>query len=150
MTQHTGPHVSRRSQSLTPWYEHLDRFEQAWKSGKPPRIDEFLRSALGASPATDERTRRLLQEELVKIDLECRWRRARETAEQHRSEASGGERPPHPILEDYVRHYPEVGPLERLPIGLILEEYRVRSRFGRRPESDEYFARFPHLKSVLP
>src|SRR5262245_39038127 len=98
--------------------EVLYRFDQAWLSGVAPRIDEFL-PAEGAA-------RRELLEELVKIDLECRWRLA-----------APGE--PRPRLEDYATRYPE---LLRPSVGLIAEEYQVRRRWGDRPAHDEYAARF--------
>ena len=48
-----------------------DRFEEAWRDGRQPRIEEFLGTdALDKGPP---RLRELLIE-LVKIDLEYRWR----------------------------------------------------------------------------
>ncbi len=44
----------------------LDRFEQAWQGGAPPSIKDFL-------PAGRPGRRRALYE-LIKIDLEYRWR----------------------------------------------------------------------------
>src|SRR5262245_29140172 len=47
------------------WERLLDDFDAAWRTGTPPRIDDIL-------PAGGNR--RELLEELIKIDLECRWR----------------------------------------------------------------------------
>jgi tRNA A-37 threonylcarbamoyl transferase component Bud32 len=107
----------------------LDRFELAWQTGVPPAIEAFLPPALSA--------RRTLLHELVKIDLEYRWRQA----------------PPHasgPRLDDYVRRLPRLGSPRRLPIELIAEEYRVRQRWGDRPDHAEYIGRFPRHAAELP
>src|SRR5262245_66063243 len=78
----------------------MDRFGQAWRNGPPPRIDEFL----AAVPAGGAR-RRLL-EELIMLDLECRWR----------NRASVGQ----PwLLEDYLAQYGELGSLQQLSTELI-------------------------------
>src|SRR5262245_9364708 len=67
----------------------LIQFDRAWQSGTPPRLDDFL------SPASDPARRQLL-EELIKIDLECRWCRS---AQRSNDPAN---RPLH--LEDYIAH----------------------------------------------
>jgi tRNA A-37 threonylcarbamoyl transferase component Bud32 len=116
----------------------LARFEDAWHNpGPPPRIDEFVKS-LAANPPTSDAARRDFLEELVLIDLECRWRR--ETAAKG---ALGAHFPcVRPRLEDYVAHYLDLGALSRLGVDLISEEYRVRHRWGDRPSHAEYAARF--------
>src|SRR5262249_52052680 len=48
----------------------------------------------------------------------------------------------HPRLEDYVAHCPDLGALSRLGVDVISEEYRVRHRWGDRPNHAEYAARF--------
>src|SRR5262249_3471563 len=50
--------------------------------------------------------------------------------------------PRRPLLEDYVRSLPQLGPPAQLPVDLIIEEYRVRHRWGDRPGHAEYAARF--------
>src|ERR1041384_6150452 len=86
----------------------LNQFEDNWQKGAPSRIEAFL-SRAGPS------ARRGLLEELVKIDLEYRWRSAPTSGDPW-------------ALEEYVKRYPELGPLERVAIELIGEEYRVRRR----------------------
>lgn len=105
----------------------LDAFDAAWQTGVPPRLDEFLARARGAA-------RRPLLDELVKVDLEYRWRVAIPD-----NDAIGS----HPRLEAYLRRFPELGPAERLSVPLIAEEYRVRHWWGDRPERQEYNQRFP-------
>jgi serine/threonine protein kinase len=112
----------------------LCRFDEAWQRGTAPPIGDFLSgSAFASEPA-----RRHLLEELIRIDLEYRWRRP--------TDATGSGRTPSPErlrLEDYVSRYPQLGPLGQLGIELIGDEYRVRQRWGDRPEPAEYRARFP-------
>ena len=67
--------------------------------------------------------------ELIKIDLENRWRRG--TPDQ-----------PRPVLEDYAGRYPELGPPADLPADLIEEEYWARHCWGDRPPQADYRARF--------
>jgi serine/threonine-protein kinase len=99
----------------------VEQFEEAWQTGRPPRLGDFL----AFSPAGEQRA--LLLEELVKVDLECRW--------------SLGT-PERPRLEDYAARFPELGRPERLAVELIGEEYRVRQRWGDHPSHAEYIGRF--------
>jgi serine/threonine-protein kinase len=101
-------------------HEVCERFETAWRSGNVPGIDDFL-------PAGSHRREVLL--DLVRIDLEQRWR-------QHGR--AGG--PAVPRLEEYRQRFPE---LADLPDELIGEEYLVRHWLGDRPRQDEYLTRFP-------
>lgn len=107
----------------------LDRFEQAWQGPALPRIEEFFPPSVAA-----DGNRRTLLEELVKIDLECRWQRS----------GRGGPEPWR--LEEYLRRYPE---LIGLSIDLVGEEYRVRYLWGDRPSHVDYGSRFPQLGPAL-
>ncbi len=106
----------------------LDRFDQAWQSGVPPAIEDFLPVRRGG--------RRRALRELVKIDLEYRWKQ------------SASADPP-PRLEDYVARLPRLGSPWRMPLDLICEEYRVRQRWGDRPDHAEYARRFPQHGAAL-
>src|SRR5262249_28875478 len=79
---------------------------------------------------------------LVKIDLECRWRLFRRGS--HKGKAGP------PRLENYVQRLRELG---RPGLELIGEEYRVRQRWGDRPDHSDYLKRFAHhgarLKETL-
>jgi tetratricopeptide (TPR) repeat protein len=112
----------------------VEQFDRAWRSGSRPRLESFL------PPHTPNRTRRDVLAELVKIDLEYCWRGP--------GHEDVGERE-RPRLEDYVERYPELGPLERLPLELIGEEYRVRRRWGDRPSREEFAARFAKENTAL-
>src|SRR5689334_19798692 len=106
----------------------LDRFDGAWRGPTPPRIDEFLPPAPGGARARDAALRRDRLEELIKIDLEYRWRlepddRAGRSAPGSGGSGPGGDPlPARPILEDYLAVYHELGPPERLSPALIAEE----------------------------
>ncbi|MEX2026200.1 MAG: hypothetical protein WEH44_02850, partial [Pirellulaceae bacterium] len=113
----------------------IARLENAWRSGRKPAIAAILRDAVEAGTESDLRE---LAIELVKVDLEYRWRAAQ--ARGRRSALK---------LEAYAGRLPVLGPVAQLPLDLIAEEYRVRRRFGDSPEAQEYFARFAHPRSEL-
>lgn len=70
--------------------------------------------------------RLMLLANFVARDLSHRW--------------AGGERP---RLEDYLARYPELGPRDKLPPALILEEHRCRLRAGEPVDVEQYRDRFP-------
>jgi serine/threonine-protein kinase len=118
----------------------LSQFDQAWWDGEQPRIEDFCPPsalAAGMDPA-----RRTLLEELIKIDLEHRWRQAPQLG-------STSATPEQARLEDYVGRFPELGPLDRLPAELIAEEYRARHFWGDRPAYEEYATRFARQAAQL-
>ncbi|HTU17839.1 MAG TPA: protein kinase, partial [Gemmataceae bacterium] len=112
----------------------LYAFEQAWQAGDRPPIETLLAQLPLGDPAADSAQRRLL-EEMVKIDLEYRWRGSAFPGDD--------ELPARPLLEDYLLRFASLGPLERLSPELIGEEYRVRRLWGDRPDAQNYYARFP-------
>src|SRR5262249_35901391 len=109
----------------------LEDFEEAWQSGVPPSIEQFLR------PVADAAARRELLVKLIRIDLDNRWRRVL-TAQSSSSRVSFDRL----HLADYVQRFPELGPLEKLPPELIADEYWVRRCWGDHPGHEEYLARF--------
>src|SRR5687768_12660041 len=126
--------------------EILERFDSAWQDGRKPLIAHYLPSP-DSSTESDPYARRHLLEELIKIDLEYRWRRRRRSKATHRGMSTIKDKarelkrkrlPARPHLEDYVRQFQELGSLEDLPVGLIAEEYRVRARWGDKPGHDVY------------
>jgi hypothetical protein len=116
----------------------VDRFESAWQSGTPPEIEAFLPAGPADTPS--------FLHELVKIDLEYRWRRPEQGAPGRRRR---GPYPDRPRLEFYVKRIPRLGSLQQLPVDLIAEEYRVRWCWGDRPGQEEYAARFPGYGALL-
>src|SRR5947207_806923 len=88
-----------------------DEFYQAVTTGGDPGDwDRFL---AGLTPGL----RLAVLHELIIIDLARRWER--------------GDRP---VVEEYVRRFPEIGPVEELAPALILEEHRCRLRAGEKPD----------------
>src|SRR5262249_11141978 len=69
-------HIAPTLQNAWDGISHArERFEQAWQSGTVPGISDFL--AIGASGGIDaDVAQRTLIVELIKVDLEQRWRRA--------------------------------------------------------------------------
>ena len=114
--------------------QSVDPFEAAWQLGVPPTITDFL-------PSADESHaggRLATLQELVCIDLEYRWRR------------DGRKRGARTwTLEDYAREFSELGSLSATPLPLIAEEFRVRHRFGDRPQLEAYRSRWPERWSEL-
>src|SRR5262249_30064691 len=123
----------------------LDRFDRAWHDNAVPRLDEFLSQFSSAPQGTEAEARRTFLEELIKIDLEYRWRRSLPEASADRGHGLKWR----PLLEDYVEHCAELGPASRLPIALIVEEYRVRKEWGDDPAQADYLARFGPQASQL-
>jgi serine/threonine protein kinase/formylglycine-generating enzyme required for sulfatase activity len=97
----------------------LSRFERAWQGSGRADLGDFL---AGHGP----RLGPVVFLELVKSELEIRWRR--------------GERP---LVEEYLRHYPALGADPGLWAPLLAEEYRIRQQHADRPPLDEYRERFP-------
>jgi tetratricopeptide (TPR) repeat protein len=136
----------------------LNDFEEACQSGTPPTIEEFLDAAPPGLAAAGGGRREAL-EELVKIDLEYRWRLA--VSRTLFLGRAGDRRSPAPAwpdaaglslqprLEDYLACFPDLGPTERLSPDLIVEEYRVRRLCGDLPPHAEFFRRFPRQSDML-
>jgi serine/threonine protein kinase len=77
-------------------------------------------------PAPDAPHRRAVLSELIKTELEARYRRHEGLP-----------------LEEFLKLYPELGGRDDLPASLVYEEYRVRRLHGDRPELATYRDRFP-------
>jgi serine/threonine protein kinase len=96
-----------------------DRFEAAWRGAEAVELEQFL-------PAPGHPLRPVALQELIKTDLEMRWRRGR------------GLR-----LEDYLGKFPELGSARALPSQLVYEEFRVRRLHDKTFDPAEYQERFP-------
>jgi len=129
-------------------------FEEAWSDGTAPDLAEFL------SDDSHQDLQCTILNELVKLDLEYRWRQGSSTTS---NDTADGRNQPHAstvdldslslsecwLLEQYLQHYPQLGSSHDLPLPLILEEYRVRQRWGDRPAHQNYLQRFAQHKNVL-
>jgi serine/threonine protein kinase/formylglycine-generating enzyme required for sulfatase activity len=102
--------------------ELVGRFESAWQTaasaGETVDLREFV-------PSEDDPLRRAALLELIKTDLEIRWRQG-----------------PGVTLEYYLERFPELGGAEAVAPDLIYEEYRIRQLYGDRPPLDSYRALF--------
>src|SRR5262245_52152073 len=77
----------------------VERFEAAWQSGVWPAIAAFLPPAQPGRVPADDAACRALFHELIKIDLEYRWRRGDQLKDS-------GVLPRQPRLEHYVALLP--------------------------------------------
>jgi serine/threonine protein kinase len=126
----------------------LERFDVAWRSESPPRIESFWAAV---RPVIPEPQRLPVLVELTKLDLEYRWRRSA-TRTQPLEEGSGNlpsAVPLCPRLDDYATCLPELGSPVSWPLDLIAEEYRVRRRWGDPATLAEFSQRFPHGGTAL-
>lgn len=95
------------------------RFEAAWQQAETADLASFL-------PPPGNPLRRVALLELIKTDLEARWRR---------NQIIG--------VEAYLEKFPELGNVTVLAPQLIYEEYRVRHLYGDKPALAGYERRFP-------
>ena len=106
------------------------RFEKAWRLHGPCEIDDYLGHPFErASPA-----RPLARG----VDL----RRSGISLAKSRRRRTGH-------AGDYVEQFPELISLDRLPLELIGEEYRVRRRWGDRPSPAEFLSRFHERREQI-
>lgn len=107
--------------------QRLYAFDQSWQNGAVPNIRDYF--PLNATDCGNQAGRDYLAE-LVKIDLEYRWRRKPATGNPW-------------ALEEYVAQFPELGAVHELPIDLIAAEYLARRQQGADASHAAYCARFP-------
>lgn len=128
----------------------LDDFDQQWRREEgAPVLEEFLRKA--GIPRDEQAT---VLPELVAIDMEYRWRHAErcatgaEATETANLAAAADQDTlqeltrPCPQLEDYARRWPELLHNGVPPADLIAEEFRIRHRWGDRPDESVFVQRF--------
>jgi serine/threonine protein kinase/WD40 repeat protein len=102
----------------------VERFETAWDTGTPPRIEDFL--------TADPARRVPLLVELIHVDLERRLTRG---------EAAR--------VEAYLERFPELSGDRDFVLGLIEREYEQRARRNDRIGPEEYVGRFPQYQAEL-
>lgn len=106
--------------------ERMDALVKAWKSGATVELQKFL-------PARDDPDRRTNLIELIKTDLECRWRHGQAV-----------------VLDFYLeKFHDELEGAHALPVSLIHWEYCVRQKYGDQPPLVQYHARFPGQYDAL-
>lgn len=103
----------------------VEAFMGAWEVAEaPPAIDQYL-------PSQETTLRRMTLVELIKVDLEHRWKKKLQ---------------PRP-LESYLTDFPELA--TNLPVDLIYEEFHIRRQAGDVISTDECLARFPEQAREL-
>lgn len=136
----TGP--SSSGESALDVLPILERFEEAWQGAVPPLIEGFLPFAVSVDGPLSQRH---VLAELIKIDLDYRWR----PENKAKIGAGAGGLPARPCLEDYVKKFFELGSSGGIALDLVSEEYRVRRGAGETPPLLSYQQRFPHLAAQL-
>ena len=109
----------------------VDRFAAAWESHFSQQQAEPC--AADFVPTGEPAFVRLALVELLKLDLEFRWRFRRS---------------PRPV-EDYAAEFPQLGPHDQWPVDLIHEELQARMQAGEQVTEEEIRARFPHQAAAL-
>src|SRR5262245_17152547 len=102
----------------------LRRFEEAWKRGERPSIDDYL--------PREPQERLPLLAELVHLDLE------------YRLKAGDAMR-----VEAYLQRYPELARDQRQALDLINAEYKLRGRHEPDLTPAPYLERFPQFQAAL-
>ena len=102
-----------------------EQFEAAWNRGPFPEITDFL-------PAESQPERQTALLELIRIDLEYRWRAANQDAAQTDPWT----------LATYRESFPELTDADVSSAGLLVEEYRVRRRWGDQPDPAEFLSAY--------
>src|SRR5262245_55839943 len=121
----TGTVPWPRSDDWLALRDAVKRFEDAWRQGLRPAIDDYL------PPDSPPRTQVLI--ELVHIDLELRLK-AGEVAR----------------VEEYLTRYPKLAEDKHIALGLIAAEHELRRRQEPGLALDEYLRRFPQHRAELP
>jgi serine/threonine protein kinase len=99
--------------------------EDAWQKTGNVDLAQLL-------PPANDPLRAAVLREFVKTEMEIRWRKGSGWA-----------------LEEYLRKFPELGPVAAPPAELVYEEYRVRQRYGDHPLLGSYKERFPAVYEEL-
>ncbi|MFO0876195.1 MAG: serine/threonine-protein kinase [Gemmataceae bacterium] len=113
------------SDAFDPSLSLLERFDRAWQQHGYPDLTSYL-------PGHDDPARRSTLLDLIRIDLEYRWK----------SENGC-------LIEEYLARHPEVAADPDALVELIAWEYELRQRLESAPTVDEYARRFPQLAEQL-
>ncbi|MDM4016849.1 serine/threonine-protein kinase [Roseiconus lacunae] len=108
----------------------LETCLEAYLDATPDDSPDFLRQFL---PESNVETKRFLLNELIKLDMASR------------AETDG--RPPR--IESLLEHFPDVMPLDRVPLDLVMEEIQLRRDVGETPQAEDYQGRFPQHHEII-
>ncbi len=123
----TGLSFETGSETFRLLADQVGQFVDAWSLAErdgSPSIHDFL--------PVDKKLRMLVLIELIKVDLECRWR------EWNLPKS----------LCEYVEEFPELD-ARKLPSDLIYEEYHLRCEAGLQITPEEVLAEYPNRAETL-
>ncbi len=107
--------------------EHLTAFIEAWEThDTPPQIRDYL-------PPDAPGVAQFALVELIKADLEFRWKRDCEPL----------------TIEQYAAQFPALRGERGLPCDLIVEEFLVRRQLGQVHKKEDYLLRFSDQAKTL-
>ncbi|MDB5337402.1 MAG: tetratricopeptide repeat protein [Planctomycetaceae bacterium] len=106
--------------------EFVEVYDRAWRTGTVPVLGEFL-------PERDHPMYSEVLCELVRVDLELRWRQGCPLS-----------------LDDYCRAYPELGDDPQALAEVAFEEYRVRRHAGAEVTPGDYADKYQMATSGWP
>ncbi len=106
-----------------------DDFERLWARGDRPCIENFV--------ATVDESNAELLVELMRVDLHYAWKTY---------DPAGGNA--QPTLEERLCRFPMLRRRERL-IPLIVDEFRVRQKFGDAPDYPRFLLSYPEIAEEL-
>ena len=123
--------------------EALDRFDELWRSGRPPQLAEFVES-LPIKPGAP------VVAELVAIDLEYRWKTAgSETVNQFSPQSvAEDDLSLCPRVTDYAQRWPELAADRATLEWLAAEEFRAQLRWGSAPDEAEFVRSYGDSSSL--
>ena len=127
-------------------FDLCDEFEDSWAIDEHDAVRSFVDRLPSGNPT---RTELLL--ELVKLDLELRWRHAQiafTEAFVHGEHEAGTKIPLRPRVEFYTAEFPELQTNGELWRQLINHEYIVRHTYGDQPSIDSFVVRFPQCHQL--
>jgi len=115
------------AQSATTWVgqtlglvaDKVAALAAAWQSGRPVSLAELL-------PTSEDSARQFALVELIKVDLEYRWRRNQPKR-----------------IEDYCEEHPDLLTPADIPVDLLVVEHQIRIENGNHVSAEEYRRRFP-------
>jgi eukaryotic-like serine/threonine-protein kinase len=126
------PHQSGNGAAHPPDADQLlERFEAAWKKGPAPALEDFV------PHNPNDLTGAKLLRELIRIDLDHRWRQASPVVERW-------------SVEEYLKRWPELARASGVVLELVREEYWARCCWGTASGHGEYATRFPQHRAELP
>lgn len=124
----------------------IELFEEAWQGTSLPDISLYLDPLLvGDVPSFNE------AQEIIKIDLEYRWRKAPVSMRQVIRQEDRAEKSLQwcPQAQDYFDRFSKAFPSDPDRCELVVEEYRVRRRWGDDPPIRVVVDAYPDLAEAV-